>query len=140
MTQRVKNLTSIHEDASGLKIRHCRKLQPKSGMQFISGIAVAVVQAGSCTSDLTPSLGIAICCEYGPKKDVRVHTHTHTKPHTSCVGFLLCFILFFGCSHGTWKFLGQGSNPHHSSDLSCYSDNPESLTRCATRELQNHKL
>ena len=37
---------------------------------------------------------------------------------------------FFFChTHGLWKFLGQGLNPHHSSDT-------RSLTWCTTRELQ----
>ena len=30
-----------------------------------SGIAVAVVQAGSCSSNMTPSLGTATCCTCG---------------------------------------------------------------------------
>ena len=34
-----------------------------------------------------------------------------------------------------WKFLGQGSNLCHSSNLSCCSDNARSLTHCTTREL-----
>ena len=33
-----------------------------------------------------------------------------------------------GRAHGTWKFLGQGSNLCHSSDPSCYSDNTRSFT------------
>ena len=33
-----------------------------------SRVAVAVVQAGSCSSDSTTSLGISICYKYGPKK------------------------------------------------------------------------
>ena len=33
-----------------------------------SHIAVAVVQASSCSSDSTPSLGTFICCGCGPKK------------------------------------------------------------------------
>jgi len=33
-----------------------------------SHVAVAVVQAGSCSSNLTASLGISICCRSGPKK------------------------------------------------------------------------
>ena len=37
-------------------------------MQLRSGVAVAVVQAGSCSSNLTPSLGISICCRYSCKK------------------------------------------------------------------------
>ena len=41
---------------------------------------------------------------------------------------------FFGCTHSIWKFLGQGSNLRHTSDLSCCNDNTRSLTHCATRE------
>ena len=33
-----------------------------------SGTAVAVMQAGSCRSNLTPGLGNSICCRYSPKK------------------------------------------------------------------------
>ena len=36
----------------------------------------------------------------------------------------------FGCPHDMQKFLGQGSNPCHS------SDNTRSLTHCTTREVQ----
>ena len=32
------------------------------------GSSVAVVQAGSCSSDSTPSLGTSICCGCGPEK------------------------------------------------------------------------
>ena len=39
----------------------------------------------------------------------------------------------FGCSCGTWEFLGQGSNPCHSSNPSHSSDNARSLTCCITR-------
>ena len=38
-------------------------------MRLGSGIAVAVVEAGSCISDLTPSLGISICHGCSPKKE-----------------------------------------------------------------------
>ena len=37
-------------------------------MQFGSGVAVAVVKAGSCSSDLTPGPGTSICCRCGQKK------------------------------------------------------------------------
>ena len=48
-----------------------------------------------------------------------------------CVPFFCC------CCHicCTCKFLGQGLNLHHGSDLSCYSDHNRSLTHCVTREL-----
>ena len=50
---------------------------------------------------------------------------------------LLFFFFFFplGRAHGTWKFWGQGSNLCHCSNLSHSSDNAESLTCWATREL-----
>ena len=47
------------------------------------------------------------------------------------------FRIFFGCTHGMWKFPGQGSNPCHSIDLSQCSDNTRSSTHCTTRELHN---
>ena len=37
-------------------------------MQPGTGIAMAVVLAGSCSSDLTPRLRTSICHRYGPKK------------------------------------------------------------------------
>ena len=33
-----------------------------------SGVAMAVVQAGSCSSDSTPSLEVSICRRCGPEK------------------------------------------------------------------------
>lgn len=47
----------------------------------------------------------------------------------------LNFFFFFCHTHSMWKFPGQGSNPCHSSDLNHISDNAESLTHWATREL-----
>lgn len=47
----------------------------------------------------------------------------------------VCFVLFFWLHCTMWKFLGQGSNPHHSSNPSCCSDNTGSLTCCATGEI-----
>ena len=41
-------------------------------------------------------------------------------------------LFFFGCVHGMWKFLGQGSNPCHSSSQSYCSDSAGSLTCYAT--------
>ena len=38
-----------------------------------------------------------------------------------------------------WKFLDQGSNPHHRSNLSHCSDGARSLTHCTTEELQLQK-
>ena len=76
MAQRLTNLTSIHEDEgtihglphSGLRIWCCRDLWYRSQMQLGSCIAVAVAQAGSYSSNLTPILGASICCGYGSKR------------------------------------------------------------------------
>ena len=40
-------------------------------MQLGSGIAVAVAWVGSCSSDLTLSLGTSICCQCSPKKKTK---------------------------------------------------------------------
>ena len=42
----------------------------------------------------------------------------------------------FGRAHSMRKFPGQGSIPHHSSNLSHSSDSDRSLTCCVTREFQ----
>ena len=53
---------------SGLWIWCCCELWCRSETWLGSGVAVAVVYAGSCSSDLTPSLGTSMCRECGPKK------------------------------------------------------------------------
>ena len=64
MRMRVQSLASLSRSG----IRHCHELQCRSQRQLRSGVAVAVVSAGSCSSDWTPSLGTSICCTCGPKK------------------------------------------------------------------------
>ena len=49
--------------------------------------------------------------------------------------FFFFFFFFFGCTHGMWKFLGQGLNLHHDSDPSHCSGDTRSLTYCITRKL-----
>ena len=68
MAQRLMNPTSIHETRvrslallSGLRIQRCCELWCRSQMQLGSGVAVAMVLAGSCSSDLTPSWGTFKC-------------------------------------------------------------------------------
>ena len=53
---------------SVLRIWSFHELWRRSQMQLGSGIAVAVAKAGSCSSDLTPSLGTSICCRCSSKK------------------------------------------------------------------------
>ena len=53
---------------SGLRIQCCHELWWRLQMWLRSRVTVAVMQAGSYKSDLTPSLGTSICCGCGPKK------------------------------------------------------------------------
>ena len=53
-------------------------------------VAVAVAQAGSCSSDLTPSLETSICCGCGPKKQKKKK-----------------FLLKSGGDLGTWALESQ---------------------------------
>ena len=69
------NPTSIHENVGsilalprGLRIWHCCELWCRLQTQLRSQVAVAVAWAGSCISDLTPSLGTSVCFGYSPKK------------------------------------------------------------------------
>ena len=41
----------------GVRIRRCHELWCRSWMWLGSGVAVAIMQTGGCSSDLTPSLG-----------------------------------------------------------------------------------
>ena len=69
----------------GLRIRRCRELWCRSQTGLGSRVAVAMVQAGSCIADLTPSLGTSICRRCSPEKKAKkktTHTHTHTHTHT----------------------------------------------------------
>ena len=53
---------------SGLGIWHCHELWCRSQTRLGSHVAVAVVQASSCSSDSTPSLETSICHRCGPEK------------------------------------------------------------------------
>ena len=50
----------------------------------------------------------------------------------------VCFFVCFGCACGMHKFLGQGLNLCHSSDLSHCSNSAGSLTHWTTRELPEY--
>ena len=57
---------------SGLRIWWCRELWCWSQTRLGSGVAVAVVQAGSRSSNSTPNLGTSICRECSPKKQKKI--------------------------------------------------------------------
>ena len=54
LRMQVQSLASL----GGLRIQHCPNLWHRLQKWLRSSVAVAVVQASSCSSDLTPSLGI----------------------------------------------------------------------------------
>ena len=82
---------------SGLRIRRCRELW------LGSGVAVALVQAGGCSSDQTPSLGTSICCcGRGPrngkktkKKKKKIELMNLGKMYVG----VLCHVLFLQLSN-----------------------------------------
>ena len=66
------NPTSIYEDAvfshNELRIWHFHELRCRSQTQLRSDIAMAVVQASSCSSNLIPSLRTSIWLRWEPEK------------------------------------------------------------------------
>ena len=75
---------------SGLRIWYCCEWWCRLQMWVWSGMAVAV--AGSCSSDVTPSLGTSICCGYSPKiKKTKINKQTNKQTNKNCNLLLLYF-------------------------------------------------
>ena len=79
MAQWVKNPASTHEDvglipglAQWVKGSDCCKLWFRLQTWLRPGVAVAVVQAGSCSSYSALSLGTSSCCSCGRKKEGKI--------------------------------------------------------------------
>ena len=70
MRLRVRSLALL----GGLRIWPGCELWCRSQTQLGSHVAVAVVQAGNCSSDSTPSLGTSMCCRCGPKETKKPKT------------------------------------------------------------------
>ena len=59
---------------SGLRIWSCCELWGSLQMWLGSCVAVAVVQADTCSSDATLNLGTSICRRCSPKMQKKIHT------------------------------------------------------------------
>ena len=78
-------------------------------MRLGSRIAVVVVQAGSCRSELTPSLGTSICHGYDPKKTENKKSETESP-------FVLEYCLKDFCVANNWlmeTLSSSGANGRH---------------------------
>ena len=93
-------------------------------------------------------VGTKGCCSLGWGCGICVGWHPARKDPWTCLGivgrnlpvhffsiFWGILFLFFGHACSMWKFPGQGSNSHNSSDLSCFSNDAGSLPYCTTTEL-----
>ena len=106
VSQQVKNSTSIHENLGllrGLRIWHCLKLR-RSQMWLRSRVAVAVVQASSCSSSPGPYIG-RVC---SPKKTKTKSPRAVFPPETSCPSNKLQ-ALVEGCCHRPGPGRGRSS-------------------------------
>ena len=71
---------------NGFRVRHCHELW--SQMQLRACVAVAVAVAGSCSSDLTPCLGIPYAAGVALKRKEKKKKLTH-KPFLDPQGGIL---------------------------------------------------
>ena len=88
--------TRVHSLAllSGSRIWRCRELWCRLQMRLGSCIAVAVVSAGSCSSNWTPSLGTSICRGSAPPKKNPTLMRIILKSYDSCVLYMFVLLMF----------------------------------------------
>ena len=115
MKMRVQSLASL----GGLGTQCCRELWCRSQTWLRSGVAVAVVQASSYSSDLTPGLRTSTCRRCGPKKPNQTNKN-------SCLLFTELSILRFHISHQFRKILG-----HSAPAVAQWVKNPTAVARVA---------
>ena len=125
MAQQAKNLTSCPWGfgfdpglwTSGLRIQCCRTLWPRPTMWLGSCIAVAVVEAGSCNSNSTPSLGTSICHRCGHKRRKKEDKTAEVRfmPHSPRGGIKVSWAIW---DHVLLKIIPSAyRSPHPPSNL-----------------------
>ena len=99
MRLRVRSLALL----SGLRIWHC--LEPCCSLQMWLGsrVAVAVVWAGSYSSDWTPSLGTSICLGCGPKKTKKKKKKRWVKKCIVCI--IQTYFVIISTLAAHWNYL-----------------------------------
>ena len=111
---------------TGLKIQRCHiavSCGVRLQMRLRFHVAVAVVQAGSCSSNSTPRLRTSICCGCGHQKKKKGNKPSiFLSPWNFAdasygskilliftdINDVFLFFSFYSWTHGMWKFLGQG--------------------------------
>ena len=91
MRLHVRSLVSL----SRLRIPCCHELWCRSQRWLRSGIAVALVQASSCSSNWIPSLGTSICCKCGPKRQKDKKTANTQRKQPLCQAQLNILLKLF---------------------------------------------
>ena len=115
--------------------------QPRDIIRAVAtGLARATAMPDpSCICDLHSSQQHRTLNSLSEARDRTHNLLVYSQNHFCCVTMgtpYFCFYIFiFGYASNLWNFLGQGSNPHHSIDLSCCSDKNGFLTHYTTREL-----
>ena len=110
MRMRVQSPASL----SGLRIQHFHELCYRSQTGLGSSVVVAMMQAGSCSSDLTPKLETSICHGCCPKKK-------NKSQHMPTLRRYRCWI------HLT-KILKQSSNNASTSNTNTLETNEKNRT------------
>ena len=101
-SQQLRTHHSVHEDVptslSGLRLWPCCKVWCRLRI-WLGSVAVAVALAGSCSSDLPPSLGTSICqgCSHKKKKNPNFIYYMSGLQ-------LACYSLYF--SHTIFSYSG----------------------------------
>ena len=133
MRMQVQSLASLGR----LRIQCCHELCCRSQMWLGSGVAVAVVSAGSCSSNSTPSLGTSICAGTALKRKGKRNVNVREFP-----GGLVVRTQGFHC-HGPGSILGLGTVILHQATGGQKRKNKECnyfLTHSGIRELNPHLL
>ena len=111
---------------SGLGIQLCHELWCQSQMWLGSWVAVASMQASSCSSNSTPRVETSLFRRCGPKKKKKEKKYIWEENPNICITELLFFFFFFGCPTAN-GVPGQGSDLSHCCDLHLRGHNARSF-------------